>query len=84
MIDRSGRAVVLGFFVGLVVVTGLLGAVLGYAVPARTGLEETTLFSRSLPITPLSFALYGAVSVGAGLGVALVVVAVAARFDERA
>lgn len=63
-----GRWVVFGVSVSLVLVAGLFGAVLGYAIPARTGMEEATGLSITFAVTPWSVALYGIVAVGTFVG----------------
>ena len=82
--EPTGRRVVIGAFVVIVAVAGLLGAVLGYVVPAQTGLEEVTVLAITFTLTPVSVALYGVVTVGTFLATLFVVVAIVAAFDENA
>ncbi len=82
--EPTGRRIVIGAFVVIVAVSGLLGAALGYTVPARTGLEEVTVLSITFTLTPVSVALYGVVTVGTFLATLFVVVAIVAAFDENA
>lgn len=85
-VDRElgGRRVVAGLVLALVAVTGAFGALLGYALPARTGLEEITVLELVVPVTPVSLALYGGVTVGVFLVTFLGVVQLLSRFDEDA
>lgn len=78
----SGRRLVVGIYVAMVALAGLLGAILGAVVlPARVGgdLPEAAFGPLTFPITPVTFALFGMVTVGVGLGVALLAVAAASR-----
>ena len=83
-VTDDSRAVVVGGFLAIVAGSGLLGAALGYALPARTGLEEVTVLSIAFAVTPASVALYGVVGVGTFLATLLAVVLVVERFDEAA
>lgn len=82
--EPTGRRVVIGGGVALVALTSLFGAVLGVVIPARTGLEETTVLAIPFQISPLSFALYGGVAMAVFLLTALCVVMALSRFDENA
>ena len=73
-----------GLVLALSAATAAFGAVLGYALPAWSGLETITVLERSIPATPITFALYGGVSVALVLAVLLLVVTVLSRFDDEA
>ncbi|WP_049941117.1 DUF7520 family protein [Halorhabdus utahensis] len=77
-----GRRVVLGVYLGVVVIAGLMGAILG---ATRPDVVEPELFGViALPGTTLGMAIYGMVTIGLALGVLLVAVSyVAARFDSH-
>ena len=77
-----GRRVVLGVYLGVVVIAGLMGAILG---ATRPDIVEPELFGViTLPGTVLGMAIYGMVTIGLALGVLLVAVSyVAARFDPH-
>ena len=47
---------------GLVVAVTLVAGVVGYAVSARTGIEEATLLAITFSVSPVAFALYGLVA----------------------
>lgn len=81
---HGGRRTVLSLSLALVAVTAALGAVLGYALPTQSGVTEMTLLGMSIPVSPITLALYGAVSVGTFLVAALLAVSVVSRFDENA
>ncbi|WP_143067669.1 DUF7520 family protein [Natrinema salifodinae] len=84
--DRTmaGRGVVVGLGLALVAATAAFGAVLGATLPGRTGLEEITVLTLAVPVSPVTLAIYGAVAVG-GLLIAIgAVVRVLSRFDEDA
>ncbi|WP_238709380.1 DUF7520 family protein [Natronorubrum halophilum] len=83
-IELGGRRVVAGLVCALVAVTAAFGAVLGYALPARTDLEEIVVLEMAVPVTPVTFALYGGVSVGFFLVTFLLVVHAISRFDDDA
>lgn len=80
----AGRRVVAGLGLALVTVTAAFGAVLGYALPARTGAETVVVAGVSVVISPVTMALYGAVTVGTFLVTALVVLRVVSRIDGNA
>lgn len=82
--ELGGRRVVAGLVLALVVATAAFGAILGYALPAWTGLEEIAILGLSVPVTPVTFALYGGVTVGLFLVSFLLVVQVISRFDDNA
>lgn len=76
-----GRSFVVGFYLLIVAITGVVGAVLGAVGPddltpvALLGLVE-------LPPTPLGLAVYGAVTVGLALGVPLALVVAVSRATD--
>ena len=82
--ESTGPRVVIALVAGIVAVTAALGAVLGAVVPAQTGLEEVTVLAITFTVSPVSFALYGAVTVGTFLVTALFVVWIVGQFDENA
>lgn len=76
----SGRRIVIAIYVGLTAFSGVMGYVLGIVVG---DLGSVALFGMiSVPPTPLGLAVYGAVTIGTLLGVLLLLVRVAASFDE--
>lgn len=81
---RGGRRTVLALCLALTGVTATLGAILGYALPTQSGVEEMILLGIPVPVSPITLALYGAVTVGTVLLVAILVVEFASRFDENA
>lgn len=82
--ELGGRRVVVGLAIALVAVIAAFGAILGYALPAQTGIEEITVLGIPIPISPISLALYGSVTVGIFLVTFLFVVQVISRFDDDA
>lgn len=86
MTDRAvgGRRAVAGLVAALVGATAAFGGVLGYALPAWGGLEEVAVGGVAVPVTPVTFAVYGGVSVGLALVAFLLVVQAVSRFDENA
>lgn len=82
--ELGGRRVVVGFVAALIAVTAAFGALLGYVLPAWTGLEEIAVLEMVVPVSPVTFGLYGGVTIGVFLVTLLVVVQVISRFDENA
>ncbi|NUB91356.1 hypothetical protein HTZ84_11385 [Haloterrigena sp. SYSU A558-1] len=80
----GGRRVVGGLCLVLIAATATFGAILGYALPVMTDLEEITVLEVVVPVTPATFALYGGVTVGVFLVTFLLVVQFVSRFDENA
>lgn len=79
---RSGRRVVLGLYLLVVAVAGVVGLAIGVAVP---GLRRPAfLFLVAFPATPLGFAAYGALTVAVVLGVPLAGVAYVSRRADDA
>jgi hypothetical protein len=79
----GGRLFVIAFYLVIVAITGVVGAVLGAVGPAD--LTTVRLLGLvELQPTPLGLALYGIVTVGLVLGVLLLLVAyVSQRFDTE-
>ncbi|WP_254767530.1 DUF7520 family protein [Salinilacihabitans rarus] len=80
----TGRRAVLALACGLVTAGAAFGGVLGRFVPAQTGVEEVTVLAVTVAISPATLALYGAAAVGALVGLGLLAVEVASRFDDGA
>ncbi|QRV15930.1 DUF7520 family protein [Haloterrigena salifodinae] len=80
----GGRRVVGGLCLVLIAATATFGAILGYALPIVTDLEEITVLETVVPVTPVTFALYGGVTVGVFLVTFLLIVQFVSRFDENA
>lgn len=75
---HSGRAVVLFVYAVVVAIAGFTGFLLGTIGP--TALRPVKLFFLiELPPTPLGLAVYGMGTLGAGLGVALLLVRYASQ-----
>ncbi|MFB6129151.1 MAG: hypothetical protein ABEJ47_05235 [Halorhabdus sp.] len=77
-----GQRVIVGLYLGVVVIAGAMGAVLG---ATRPDVVDPVLFGVfALPPSALGMAVYGMVTVGLGLGVLLTAVSyVAGRFDSH-
>ncbi|ELY70276.1 DUF7520 family protein [Natrinema versiforme] len=80
----TGRNAIAGLGLALIVATAAFGALLGATLPARTGLEEISVLTISVPVSPLTLGIYGAVAVGAVLLSLLLVVRILSRFDAEA
>jgi hypothetical protein len=74
---RRGSRVVVGIYLAIVTIAGVMGFVLGSAKPE--GLDPDLFFVIQLPPTPLGVAIYGMVTVGVGLGAFLLAVAYVSR-----
>lgn len=74
---RPGDSVVVGIYLLVVVLAGLMGFVLGTIRPVQ--LEPTLFGVVALPPTPVGVAVYGVVTVGLGLGALLVLVVLVSR-----
>ena len=69
-----GRSVVVGLYLAVVAVAGVTGYLLGAIGPE--GMRPVSVFGVfSLAPTPMGLALYGVVTLGVGLGIALALVA---------
>ena len=75
---------VVGLCLALIAAIAAFGAVLGYALPRWTGLEELVVLGATVPVTPATLAVYGGVTVGVFLVTFLLVVQAMSRFDENA
>lgn len=82
--ELGGRRVVVGLVGALTAVTAVFGALLGYVLPAWTGLEEITVLETAVPVSPVTFGLYGGVTIGVFLVTLLSIVRFVSRFDEGA
>ena len=70
---RPGDRVVVQLYLIIVAIAGVMGFVLGTISPAD--LEPELFGLVALPPTPVGVAIYGIITVGAGLGVLLALVA---------
>lgn len=78
---RGGRRLVVTIYVAIVLLTALLGFVIGIIAPQ--GLEPVLFGVIRLPPTPTGTAVYGAVTIGVLLGVVLLgVVYISERYDD--
>lgn len=84
--DRTirGRGAVVALGLALVAAAAAFGALLGATLPGRTGLEEIAVFAVTVPVSPLSLAVYGGLAVAALLATCGLVVGVLSRFDDDA
>jgi hypothetical protein len=80
--ETDGRNVVYVLYAVVVLIAGALGAVVGYIIPAQNGAQNAMLGPLQFSITPLSFAIYGMVTVAVSLGVLLTVVEFVSRYDD--
>jgi hypothetical protein len=84
--DRQlgGRRVITGLYVGIVAFAAAFGAILGIILPARANVPPMAEFGPlTFRITPVSFAVYGAVMIGVTLGVLLLVMNyIAEQYDD--
>jgi len=79
----GGRRVVLVIYLIAVAVAGLFGYVLGFVIqPNLTAGHVGSLGPLVFELTPLNLAVYGVVMVGVPLGVVLLLVSVASRYDD--
>ncbi len=69
-------------YVGVVVLSGLLGAVIGVILPVQNDLTTARLGPITFPVSPLTFAVYGMVMVGLTLAVLLGAVQFVSRYDD--
>lgn len=78
---RGGRQLVVSLYIGIVLLTAVIGFVLGTIAPQ--GLDPMLFGVIQLPPTPTGTAVYGAVTIGVLLGVLLLgVVYVSERYDD--
>ncbi len=80
----SGRRVIAVVYVGVVLLSGLLGSIIGVVLPAQNDLTTAQLGPISFPVSPLTFAVYGMVMVGLSLAVLLGAVQFVSRYDDAA
>lgn len=78
-VEIAGRQAVIGIYAVAVVLAAGFGSVLALTVDPGTTAHVGPI---RFPITPVSLAVYGAVSVGAGLGVFMGLAALAASRAE--
>lgn len=76
----SGVRFVLGLYAALVAFSAVAGVL--FARTVEDPLSPRLFFVLPLPPTGLGFAVYGAVTVGAVLGVPLLLVRYASRYDD--
>jgi hypothetical protein len=69
-------------YVGIVLLSGLLGAIIGVILPAQHDLANARLGPITFPVTSLNFAIYGMIMVGLTLAVLLVAVQFVSRYDD--
>ncbi|ELY57098.1 hypothetical protein C491_11343 [Natronococcus amylolyticus DSM 10524] len=79
-LERRRLAVALGL--ALVAAAAALGALLGYTIPARTGVEDVTVLEITFVASPTTGALYAGVTVGVFLATLAFVFASIARFED--
>ena len=78
-----GRRVVFAIYATAVVVAGFFGYILGLVVqPNLKAGHVGSLGPVVFELTPLNLAIYGIVMVGLGLGVVLLLVSFASRYDD--
>lgn len=78
----GGRRLVVSLYLIVVAIAGVMGFVIGVVAPQ--GLDPRFLGVVEFPPTPLGVAAYGALTLAVLLGVVLLAVTVAARYDEDA
>jgi hypothetical protein len=78
----DGRRLVLVLYAVVVVLSAVGGVLIGTFVPDLRA--PSLFFLVSLPPTPAGLAVFGAVTVGVGLGIPLALVVVASRLDDAA
>ncbi|WP_323171579.1 histidine kinase [Natrialba sp. PRR66] len=75
----TGRTLVLATVGTIVLVTAVFGAVLGFLLPRHAELESITVNGATVVVSPITGALYGAVTIGCVLLTLVAVVMVASR-----
>ncbi|WP_135535577.1 MULTISPECIES: hypothetical protein [Halostella] len=76
----SGRRAVLVIYATIVALAALFGALVGLVLPGKENAPEMAGFGPFVfEITPLNFAVYGAVNVGLLLGVLLLLMAAVSK-----
>lgn len=71
-------------YVGVVLLSGLLGSVIGVILPVQNDLSTARLGPITFPVSPLTFAVYGMVMVGLTLAILLGAVQFVSRYDDAA
>lgn len=71
-------------YVGVVLLSGLLGSVIGVILPVQNDLSTARLGPIAFPVSPLTFAVYGMVMVGLTLAILLGAVQFVSRYDDAA
>lgn len=80
-LDPGDQSVV-AFLLAAVVAAVAVGALLGYAFPVLTGIEEITVLEMVIPVDPGAFAVYGGVTVGVFLATLVLVLRFVSQFDD--
>lgn len=80
----TGRRAVVALGLALIAATAAFGALLGATLPGRTGLEEISVLTVAVSVSPATLGVYGAVAMSVLLGSLWLVVGVLSRFDEDA
>lgn len=78
----SGRRVILIIYAAVIAIAGVMGTILGVILPEQKGVAVATMGPLSFPITPVTFAAYGMISMAVTLGVLLGLVQFMSRFDD--
>lgn len=76
----DGRRAVLTIYAAVVALAAVFGALVGLVLPLKADAPETAGFGPiAFEITPLNFAVYGAVNVALGLGAVLLLMALVSK-----
>jgi hypothetical protein len=78
----EGRRLVVGLGLAFVAAAAAFGALRGYAIPARTGVEAVTVFEITFVVSPTMGALYAGVTVGVFLATLTFVFASIAHLED--
>ncbi|MFW5919872.1 MAG: DUF7520 family protein [Halanaeroarchaeum sp.] len=78
----SGRRIILVVYGTLIAIAGVMGAILGVILPEQKGVAIASLGPLSFPVTPVTFAIYGMISLAVMLGILLGAVQFVSRYDE--
>ncbi|ELZ00410.1 hypothetical protein [Natrialba asiatica] len=79
----TGRTLVLATVGTIVLVTAVFGGVLGFLLPRHAELESVTVNGATVVVSPITGALYGAVTIGCVLLTLVAVVMVVSRVGNR-
>lgn len=79
-LDDASGAILLG--IGVVVGSGLVGGVLGSALPRVTGIETVNALGITFTVSPVPVAAYGVVGVGTFAVTMFGVLEAISRFEE--